>query len=186
MKVKFKETNKVFFKIVEVEGEKYILDLTTVRPKSYFWGSLPDEITAKMQKLDKRDMRFESVAPTMSKSIGIAIGTAIGGSGYRLVTNFFRNNGISHNLPLKIGLYGLFKPVGNKRQLKHYKLLPFILVPTLGCFVFYLYTVNGTEGALLVINSILLLGFFTVILGMSPLRESVEKQEIIFDRIEKL
>jgi len=25
-----------------------------------------------------------------------------------------------------------------------------------------------------------------VILGMSPLRESVEKQEIIFDRIEKL
>jgi len=29
MKVKFKETNKVFFKIVEVEGEKYILDLTT-------------------------------------------------------------------------------------------------------------------------------------------------------------
>lgn len=220
MKVKFKETNKVFFKIVEVGGEKYILDLTTVSPKSYFWGSLPDEITAKMQKLDKRDMRFESVAPTMSKSIGVAIGVAIGGSGYRLVTNFFRNNGISHNLPLKIGLYGLFiflaylafwfiairarhsvqkrlenkvsnyqitfKPVGNKRQLKHYKLLPFILVPTLGCFAFYLYTVNGTEGALLVINSILLLGFFTVILGMSPLRESVEKQEIIFDRIEKL
>ena len=29
-------------------------------------------------KLDKRDTRFESVAPTMSKSIGIAIGTAIG------------------------------------------------------------------------------------------------------------
>ena len=173
-----------------------------------------------MQKLDKRDTRFESVAPTMSKSIGVAIGTAIGGSGYRLVTNFFRNNGISHNLPLKIGLYGLFiflaylvfwfiairarhsvqkrlenkvsnyqitfKPVGNKRQLKHYKLLPFILVPTLGCFAFYLYTVNGTEGALLVINSILLLGFFTVILGMSPLRESVEKQEIIFEKIEQL
>ena len=94
MKVKFKETNKVFFKIVEVGGEKYILDLTTVRPKSYFWGSFPDEITAKMQKLDKRDTRFESVAPTMSKSIGVAIGVAIGGSGYRLVTNFFRNNGI--------------------------------------------------------------------------------------------
>jgi len=194
MKVKFKETNKVFFKIVEAGGEKYILDLTTVSPKSYFWGSLPDEITAKMQKLDKKDMRFESVAPTMSKSIGIAIGTAVGGSGYRLVTNFFRNNGISHNIPLKIGLYGLFiflaylaflfiairarhsvqkrlenkvsnyqitfKPVGNKRQLKH-------------C-------------ALLVINSILLLGFFTVILGMSPLRESVEKQELVFEKIEKL
>ena len=94
MKVKFKETNKVFFKIVEVEGEKYILDLTTVSPKAYFWGSLPDEITAKMQKLDKRDMRFESVAPTMSKSIGIAIGTAIGGSGYRLVTNFLKTMGL--------------------------------------------------------------------------------------------
>lgn len=220
MKVKFKETNKVFFKIVEVGGEKYILDLKTVSPKTYFWGSLPNEITAKGLKLDKRDMRFESVAPTMSKSIGVAIGTAIGGSGYRLVTNFFRNNGISHNLPLKIVFYGLFiflaylvfwfiairarqsvqkklenkvsnykitfKPVERKRQLKHYKLLPFILVPTLGCFTFYLNIVDGTEGAILVINSLLLLGFFTVILGMSPLRESVEKQELVFDKIEKL
>ena len=59
---------KIFFKIVEVGEEKYILDLTTVSPKAYFWGSLPDEITAKMQKLDKRDTRFDSVAPTMSKS----------------------------------------------------------------------------------------------------------------------
>ena len=89
MKVKFKETNKFFLKKVEVEGEKDILDLTNVSPKSYFWGSIPDEITAKMQKLDKRDTRFESVAPTMSKSIGVAIGTAIGGSWLSSSDEFF-------------------------------------------------------------------------------------------------
>ena len=47
-------------------------------------------------------------------------------------------------------------------------------------------TDNGTEASILIINYIMLLGFFTVILGMLPLRESYEKQEIIFDRIEKL
>lgn len=94
---------------------------------------------------------------------------------------------VQKRLENKVSNYQItFKLVGNKRQLKHYKLLPFILVPTLGCFSFYLYTVNGTEEALLVINSILLLGFFTVILGMSPLRECVEKQEIVFEKIEKL
>ena len=50
MELKFKETNKTFHKIVEVEGEKYLLDMTTISPKTYFWGSLPNEITAKMLK----------------------------------------------------------------------------------------------------------------------------------------
>ena len=220
MKVKFKETNKVFFKIVEVEGEKYILDLTTVSPKSYFWGSLPNEITAKMQKLDKRDTRFESVAPTTSKSIGVAIGVVIGGSCYGIVTNAFKSYDISHNNSFKLGLFVLFialayltfrfiafvvrhnlqqklssketkyqivfKLARPQRQLKLYKLLPILFVMVIGCLGFYIFTDNGTEASILIINSIIFLGFFTVILGMLPLRESYEKQEIIFDRIEKL
>ncbi len=70
---------------------------------------------------------------------------------------------MSKDLRIKLKLSNnLLKPVGNKRQLKHYKLLPFILVPTLGCFAFYLYTVNGTEGALLVIiNSIPIIGIYS-------------------------
>ena len=220
MELKFKETNKTFHKIVEFKGEKYLLDMTSISPKTYFWGYLPSEITAKCLKLDKRDTRFESVAPTMSKSIGIGIGVAIGGACYGIVTNAFKSYDISHNISFKLGLFVLFivlayltfrfiafvvrrslhqklsskgtkyqiifKLARSQRQLKLYKLLSILFVAVIGSLVFYMVTDNGTEASILVINYIMLLGFFTVILGMLPLRESYEKQEIIFDRVEKL
>ena len=220
MALKFKETNKTFHKIIEVDGEKYLLDMTSISPKTYFWGSLPNEITAKCLKLDIRDMRVESLAPTISKSLGIGIGVAIGGACYRIVTNVFKSYDISHNISFKLGLFFLsivlayltfrfiafvvrhnlqqklssketkyqivFKLASSQRQLKLYKLLPILFVAVIGCLAFYIFTDNGTEASILIINSILSLGFFTVILGMLPLRESYEKQEIIFEKIEKL
>ena len=69
-----------------------------------------------------------------------------------------------------------------QRQLKLYKLLPILFVAVIGSLVFYMVTDNGTEASILIINYIILLGFFTVILGMLPLRESYEKQEIIFEK----
>ena len=216
MELKFKETNKTFHKIVELKGEKYLLDMTSISPKTYFWGSLPSEITAKCLKLDKRDTSFESLAPTMSKSIGIGIGVAC----YGIVTNAFKSYDISHNISFKLGLFFLsivlayltfrfiafvvrhnlqqklssketkyqivFKLASSQRQLKLYKLLPILFVAVIGCLGFYIFTDNGTEASILIINSILFLGFFTVILGMLPLRESYEKQELIFEKIEKL
>ena len=220
MALKFKETNKTFHKIIEVDGEKYLSDMTSISPKTYFWGSLPNEITAKCLKLDKRNMSFESLAPTMSKSLGIGIGVAIGGACYGIVTNVFKSYDFSHNISFKLGLFFLsivlayltfrfiafvlrynlqqklssketkyqivFKLASSQRQLKLYKLLPFLFVVVIGCLGFYIFTDNGTEASILIINSILFLGFFTVILGMLPLRESYEKQEIIFEKIEKL
>lgn len=220
MELKFKETNKTFHKIVEFKGEKYLLDMTSISPKTYFWGSLPSEITAKCLKLDKRDTSFESLAPTISKSLGIGIGVAIGGACYGIVTNAFKSYDISHNISFKLGLFVLFivlayltfrfiafvvrrslhqklsskgtkyqivfKLARSQRQLKLYKLLPILFVAVIGSLVFYMVTDNGTEASILIINYIMLLGFFTVILGMLPLRESYEKQEIIFDRVEKL
>ena len=220
MELKFKETNKTFHKIVEFKGEKYLLDMTSISPKTYFWGSLPSEITAKCLKLDKRDTSFESLAPTISKSLGIGIGVAIGGACYGIVTNAFKSYDISHNISFKLGLFVLFivlayltfrfiafvvrrslhqklsskgtkyqiifKLARSQRQLKLYKLLPILFVAVIGSLVFYMVTDNGTEASILIINYTMLLGFFTVILGMLPLRESYEKQEIIFDRVEKL
>ena len=220
MELKFKETNKTFHKIVEFKGEKYLLDMTSISPKTYFWGSLPSEITAKCLKLDKRDTSFESLAPTISKSLGIGIGVAIGGACYGIVTNAFKSYDISHNISFKLGLFVLFivlayltfrfiafvvrrslhqklsskgtkyqiifKLARSQRQLKLYKLLPILFVAVIGSLVFYMVTDNGTEASILIINYTMLLGFFTVILGMLPLRESYEKQEIIFDRVERL
>ena len=108
VELKFKETNKTFHKIVEFKGEKYLLDMTSISPKTYFWGALPSEITAKCLKLDKRDTSFESLAPTMSKSLGIGIGVAIGGACYGIVTNAFKSYDISHNISFKLGLFVLF------------------------------------------------------------------------------
>ena len=220
MELKFKETNKTFHKIVEFKAEKYLLDMTSISPKTYFWGSLPSEITAKCLKLDKRDTSFERLAPTMSKSLGIGIGVAIGGACYGIVTNAFKSYDISHNISFKLGFFLLsiflayltfwfiafvvrrslhqklsskgtnyqivFKLARSQRQLKLYKLLSILFVVVVGCLGFYIFTDNGTEASILIINYIMLLGFFTVILGMLPLRESYEKQEIIFDRVEKL
>lgn len=220
MALKFKETNKTFHKIIEVDGEKYLLDMTSISPKTYFWGSLPNEITAKCLKLDKRNMSFESLAPIMSKSLGIGIGVAIGGACYWIVTNVFKSYDFSHNISFKLGLFFLsivlayltfrfiafvlrhnlqqklssketkyqivFNLASSQRQLKLYKLLPILFVAVIGCLAFYIFTDNGTEASILIINSILFLGFFTVILAMLPLRESYEKQEIIFEKIEKL
>ena len=220
MELKFKETNKTFHKIVEFKAEKYLLDMTSISPKTYFWGSLPSEITAKCLKLDKRDTSFERLAPTMSKSLGIGIGVAIGGACYGIVTNAFKSYDISHNISFKLGFFLLsiflayltfwfiafvvrrslhqklsskgtnyqivFKLARSQRQLKLYKLLPILFVAVIGCLGFYIFTDNGTEASILIINSILFLGFFTVILGMLPLRESYEKQELIFEKIEKL
>ena len=73
----------------------------------------------------------------------------------------------------------VFKLARSQRQLKLYKLLPILFVMVIGCLGFYIFTDNGTEASILIVNSILFLGFFTVILGMLPLRESYEKQEII-------
>ncbi len=220
VELKFKETNKTFHKIVEFKGEKYLLDMTSISPKTYFWGSLPSEITAKCLKLDKRDTSFDSLAPTMSKSLGIGVGVAIGGACYGIVTNAFKSYDISHNISFKLGLFVLFivlayltfsfiafvvrrslhqkisskgtkyqivfKLARSQRQLKLYKLLPILFVAVIGSLVLYMVTDNGTEASILIINYIMLLGFFTVILGMLPLRESYEKQEIIFEKIEKL
>ena len=206
MELKFKETNKTFHKIVEFKGEKYLLDMTSISPKTYFWGSLPSEITAKCLKLDKRDTSFESLAPTISKSLGIGIGVAIGGACYGIVTNAFKSYDISHNISFKLGLFVLFivlayltfrfiafvvrrslhqklsskgtkyqiifKLARSQRQLKLYKLLPILFVAVIGSLVFYMVTDNGTEASILIINYTMLLGY--------------EKQEIIFDRVERL
>lgn len=220
MEVIFKESNRVFYKVILINGDKYLLDLTTVIPKLFFWGCKTQIITVNMIKLEEKDSRFEGLVKTVNKSFGPALGVAISGILYGLMDGIFFKYNISHNFPLKIFLlafsvllafvvfkiivvtirYNLnrrfpdksahhlikFKVLTQKKQVNLCKTLPFIAGIYLIIFCMYMLTDNGTEGGFLIINSIVTLGIFTLFLGMLPLRESFEKNEILFDSIEGL
>ena len=51
MELKFKYSNIAVFRIVEFKNKKYILDSTTIKGKSYFFGLLPKEVSAEMVEL---------------------------------------------------------------------------------------------------------------------------------------
>ena len=51
VELKFKYSNISVFRIVEFKNKKYILDSTTIKGKSYFFGLLPKEVSAEMVEL---------------------------------------------------------------------------------------------------------------------------------------
>ena len=51
VELKFKYSNIAVFRIVEFKNKKYILDSTTIKGKSYFFGLLPKEVSAEMVEL---------------------------------------------------------------------------------------------------------------------------------------
>lgn len=220
MEVVFKESNRVFYKVILVDGDKYLLDLTTVIPKLFFWQFKTQIITVSMIKLEEKDSSFEGLVKTVDKSFGPALGVVISGILYSLMDDIFLKYNISQNFSLKIFLLAFsvllsfivfkvivvairynvnrripdksthhritFKVLTQKSHINLYKTLPFIVGIYLIIFCMYMLTNNGTEGGFLIINSIVTLGIFTLFLGMLPLRESFEKNEILFEAIEEL
>ena len=51
MELKFKYSNIAVFRIVEFKNKDYILDPTSIKGKSYFFGLLPKEVSAEMVEL---------------------------------------------------------------------------------------------------------------------------------------
>lgn len=106
MSIVFKETNKMFYKIVEEEGEKYLFDMTTISPKTYFWGSLPEKITVDGVKLKKTDGRFEKVVTAKaSKSSATVFSLGLGVPLSQFMTALFKAYQVSNHLSLKIALF---------------------------------------------------------------------------------
>ena len=59
MELKFKYSNIAVFRIVEFKNKKYILDSTSIKGKSYFFGLLPKEVSAEMVDLSPSNDSFE-------------------------------------------------------------------------------------------------------------------------------
>ena len=107
MELKFKYSNIAVFRIVEFKNKSYILDPTTIKGKSYFFGSLPKEVTAEMVELSPSNdsFRIKSKTPIgASTALAIMVQPLVGFS-YRLMKEAFIGWGISQQLSLKLGVF---------------------------------------------------------------------------------
>ena len=60
VQLKFSNSNIFSYKLVEgVQGKKYLMDLSSVRPKSVIWGGLPDTVSVTAYELENENVQFE-------------------------------------------------------------------------------------------------------------------------------
>ena len=213
MELKFKYSNIAVFRIVSFENKQYILDPTSIRGKSYFFGLLPKEVTVDMSELSSSNESFEikSKTPLGISTIAILVQPLVGFS-YRLMKEAFIGWGISQQLSLKLGVFAfsmilsyLMAICYEKVAIRKYKSrIPknsrryrlvfepkgkriidwyFIFVINIICLAFFMGTDNGSEGALLVINGII--SWFYFVMMRMPQVPSYYKT-LLLNKIEEL
>ena len=213
MELKFKYSNIAVFRIVNFENKQYILDPTSIRGKSYFFGLLPKEVTVDMSELSSSNESFEikSKTPLGISTIAILVQPLVGFS-YRLMKEAFIGWGISQQLSLKLGVFAfsmilsyLMAICYEKVAIRKYKSrIPknsrryrlvfepkgkriidwyFIFVINIICLAFFMGTDNGSEGALLVINGII--SWFYFVMMRMPQVPSYYKT-LLLNKIEEL
>lgn len=52
--LEYKETSIFCHQLVEYDGEKFLLDASTMKPKLYYWGWPTEVITVEMMEVDKK------------------------------------------------------------------------------------------------------------------------------------
>lgn len=213
LELKFKYSNIAVFRIVNFENKQYILDPTSIRGKSYFFGLLPKEVTVDMSELSSSNESFEikSKTPLGISTIAILVQPLVGFS-YRLMKEAFIGWGISQQLSLKLGVFAfsmilsyLMAICYEKVAIRKYKSrIPknsrryrlvfepkgkriidwyFIFVINIICLAFFMGTDNGSEGALLVINGII--SWFYFVMMRMPQVPSYYKT-LLLNKIEEL
>ena len=107
MELKFKYSNIAVFRIVEFKNKSYILDPTTIKGKSYFFGSLPKEVTAEMVELSPSNdsFRIKSKTPIGATTALVIMVQPFVAISSKLIENAFIDWGISQQLFLKLGVF---------------------------------------------------------------------------------
>ena len=107
MELKFKYSNIAVFRIVEFKNKSYILDPTTIKGKSYFFGSLPKEVIAEMVELSPSNdsFRIKSKTPIGAPTALAIMVQPLVGISYKLIEKSFIDWGISQQLFLKLGVF---------------------------------------------------------------------------------
>lgn len=218
MELKFKNSRMSCFQIVQIdqESKKYIMDTSTMSPKSYYWGFKTDTITVDMVEIEKNNNQFE-IKPTtpVSTTMAAIIVQPIVKVGYDVIKRLFIKNNLSEQVLLKLLLFAISMLISYfailiSLKVAHIKAEKWIsknshkytvtfktikksnggVYPLVGailiCLLFFLGENNGTEGAFLVINGIISLFFFMFTLGSFPIAFPYKHGQIVVEKIEKI
>lgn len=60
VQLKFSNSNIFSYKLVEgVQKKKYLMDFSSVSPKSVIWGGLPDTVSVTAYELENENVQFD-------------------------------------------------------------------------------------------------------------------------------
>lgn len=104
VELKFKYSNIAVFRIVEFKNKDYILDPTSIKGKSYFFGLLPKEVSAEMVELSPSNdsFRIKSKTPIGSSTALVIMVQPFVAISYRLIKDAFIYWGISQQFFFEI------------------------------------------------------------------------------------
>ena len=198
VQLKFSNSNIFSYKLVEgIQGKKYLMDLSSVRPKSVIWGGLPDTV----YELENENVQFELKNKTsngLKAGIIVAIQPLLY-TLYNLLHSLFVSYKIGQQLGIKTLLFAIsmlisylivisflnfnkkkvMNRLGQKRSVQTFVFKPtkriydgyFIFIISLVCYVVYLSINNGSEGALLIVNTVLSMLCFAYTNSAIPVAE---------------
>ena len=202
VQLKFSNSNIFSYKLVEgVQGKKYLMDLSSVRPKSVIWGGLPNTVSVTAYELEKESVQFELKNKT---SNGLKAGIIVALQPllytlYNLLQSLFVSYKISQQLGIKNLLFAISMLIsflmvisflnfnkkkvkdrlGQKRSVQTFVFKPtkriydgyFIFIISLVCYIVYLSINNGSEGAVLIVNTVLSMLCFAYTNSAIPVAE---------------
>ena len=202
VQLKFSNSNIFSYKLVEgVQGKKYLMDLSSVRPKSVIWGGLPDTVSVTAYELENENVQFELKNKT---SNGLKVGIIVALQPllytlYNLLHSLFVSYKISQQLGIKTVLFAISMLIsylivisflnfnkkkvkdrlGQKRSVQTFVFKPtkriydgyFIFIISLVCYIVYLSIHNGSEGAVLIVNTVLSMLCFAYTNSAIPVAE---------------
>lgn len=212
--MKFSNSNIFSYKLVEgVQGKKYLMDLSSVRPKSVIWGGLPDTVSVTAYELEKESVQFELKNKT---SNGLKAGIIVALQPllytlYNLLHSLFVSYNISQQLGIKTLLFAISMLIsylmvisflnfnkkkvkdrlGKKRSVQTFVFKPtkriydgyFIFIISLVCYIVYLSINNGSEGALLIVNTVLSMLCFAYTNSAIPVAEYYQTEIYLLKNI---
>ena len=202
--------------VTDSNGKTYVMDTRTISNKLLEFGNLSSSISVDMIEIDPNNTAFEQKATLTKEFVGLTGAVQVFSTlTFRMITNFFETNPLYQQLFMKFFLFAcslfisfllakFYFYVYDKQakenlseQSKRYRATfkvhsqrrfsGYLFVAIIGAlFLLFLNTNNGTEGALLVINSLLSLLFFIVCLGLCPVDLYYRKQVFILESIKEI
>ena len=202
VQLKFSNSNIFSYKLVEgIQGKKYLMDLSSVRPKSVIWGGLPDTVSVTAYELENENVQFELKNKTSNgwKAGVIVALQPLLYTLYNLLQSLFVSYKIGQQLGIKTLLFAISMLIsylivisflnfnkkkvkdrlGQKRSVQTFVFKPtkriydgyFIFIISLVCYIVYLSIHNGSEGAVLIVNTVLSMLCFAYTNSAIPVAE---------------